>query len=124
MKKILGLLGVSYLAIAASSNVVSCFDTTPKIKHTFVDEFEIFELGDISGEEDVPTLQIIYDAILKAHEHISDWKSVVDFEWIEFADTPTKESCKLKVIDKWAVPFYTGEVTFTYKYQKIELNPS
>ncbi|WP_339033536.1 hypothetical protein [Spiroplasma endosymbiont of Cantharis rufa] len=69
-------------------------------------------------------METIYDAIFKAHEYITDWKLTVDFEWIVFADTLTKESCKLKAIDKWAAPFYTGEVTFTYKYQKIELNPS
>ncbi|WP_339033540.1 putative cysteine peptidase [Spiroplasma endosymbiont of Cantharis rufa] len=119
MKKILGLLGASCLSITASSNVVSCFDTTPKIDYTFADQFEIFELGDISGEEDLPTLETIYDAVNEVHSHLDLWKLVVDFERIEFADTPTKESCKLKVIDKWAAPFYTGEVTFTYKYQKI-----
>ncbi|WP_342259046.1 lipoprotein [Spiroplasma endosymbiont of Dioctria linearis] len=119
MKKLLGLLGASCLSITASSNVVSCFDTRPKIKQTFADEFKVFELGNISGEEDVPTLETIYDAILKAHENITDWRLTVDFEWIVFVDIPTNESCTIKVIDKWAIPFYTGEVTFTYKYQKI-----
>ncbi len=119
MKKLLGLLGASCLSIAVSSNVVSCFDTTPKIKHTFADEFRVFDLGDISGEEEVPTMETIYDAIFQAHSHLDWWRWAVEFESIVFVDTPTNESCTIKVIDKMAFPFHTGEVTFTYKYQQI-----
>ncbi|ALD66348.1 lipoprotein [Spiroplasma cantharicola] len=120
MRKILSLLGEISLVISSSSSVVSCFDTRPIIDHTFKDEFVIFDLGTISGNEDIPSIEIIYNAITKAHENVVDWGWAVPIEDILFVNEPTIKLCTIRVMEGRDQPTLTGEVQFTYTYKKIE----
>ncbi|AUB31254.1 putative cysteine peptidase [Spiroplasma floricola] len=122
MKKILSLLGGMSLVISSSSTVVSCFNTRPTNDHTFKDEFEIFDLGAISGVEDTPSVETIYNGIAKAHENVVDWRWAVPIEDILFVNEPTTESCTIRVVEGHDQPTLTGEVQFTYNYKKIENN--
>ncbi|AGR41315.1 hypothetical protein STAIW_v1c06990 [Spiroplasma taiwanense CT-1] len=114
------MLGSVTLILTSSSSVVSCFDTTPKVYTTFKDAFIIFDLGTISGQEDVPSLEIIYNGISKAHENVEDWGWSAPLKHIAFVGLPTKTSCKIRVIEGHDKPALTGEVEFTYNYEKIQ----
>ncbi|ALD66445.1 lipoprotein [Spiroplasma cantharicola] len=120
MKKLLSLLGGISLVISSSSTVVSCFDTRPIIDHTFKDEFEIFDLGLISGVKDTPSIETIYYAIERAHKNVIDWRWSVPLNHLIFVNEPTNDSCTIRVIDGHNQPTLTGEVQFTYNYKKIE----